>query len=178
MTRKPFDHEKIILLYEKYGRLMHYRARQIVGDEYLAQDAVQDAMIRLCRYMDKLGEIDNKATKAYTMAVLESTARNIAGSRTKEGVCIDEYFEVTDPNDLEYEIAHFIDMRTAYDKTKYLSDSNWQILHLRFIDEMSLKEIACLYEISVDAVSKRIGRAKNKLKDIIVNDSTDYQYDD
>ncbi|MDD2393995.1 MAG: sigma-70 family RNA polymerase sigma factor [Eubacteriales bacterium] len=167
------------MLYEKYGRLMHYRARQIVGDEYLAQDAVQDAMIRLCRYTDKLGEINSKAAKTYIMAVLECTVRNIVGSRTKEGLSInDECFDVTDPNDLEYEITHFIDMRAAYDKTKYLSDSNWQMLHLRYIDEMSLKEIASLYEISVDAVSKRIGRARNKLKDIIVNDLNDYQYDD
>ena len=43
----PSDKTKFILLYEKYRRLMHYTAKEILKSDKLAEEAVQEAFIRI-----------------------------------------------------------------------------------------------------------------------------------
>ena len=174
------DNEKLGLLYETYGRLMLYRARQITGDHFLAQDVVQDTCIKLLKNMDKIGDIPSKRTRCFLMIVVESVARDHTAGRHRNDIS----FESSDcqemPDELDYEdiISQEIDIKTAADKMKYLSDSNWHILVLRYVNELSIKDIASLLGISADAASKRIVRACRRLEKIISDDSTEYQYDD
>ena len=44
-------------LYEKYRNLMFYVAKGILKDDYLTEDAVHEAFIRIAKNFSKIGEI-------------------------------------------------------------------------------------------------------------------------
>ena len=43
------QHEKseFVKMYERYRKLMHYAAKRILGDDSLAEEAVQEAFLRI-----------------------------------------------------------------------------------------------------------------------------------
>ena len=43
------DKSRFEELYERYARLMHYAAREILADDRLAEEAVQEAFFRIAR---------------------------------------------------------------------------------------------------------------------------------
>ena len=59
----PSDKTKFILLYEKYRRLMHYTAKEILKSDKLAEEAVQEAFIRIAKNFNKINQIETAATK-------------------------------------------------------------------------------------------------------------------
>lgn len=48
------DRNKMELLYIKYQRLMFKVAKDILEDDYLAEDAVNDAFVKVVGYLDRI----------------------------------------------------------------------------------------------------------------------------
>ena len=71
--------EKFMELYKKYGDDMYRYAFSILKNEADAQDAVQNALIRLYDHLEtvmKVGEKDGKES-AYVMAITRNAARDL-----------------------------------------------------------------------------------------------------
>ncbi len=65
-------------LFEKYKTMMQSLAYSILKDHQLSEDAVQEALIRLSRNKDKIGNIDSKETKSYIYTVTKNEALRLA----------------------------------------------------------------------------------------------------
>ena len=52
------QHEKseFVKLYERYRKLMHYAAKRILGDDSLAEEAVQEAFLRIAKNFGKVSD--------------------------------------------------------------------------------------------------------------------------
>ena len=50
----PEEESKVEPLYDKYRNLMFFCGKQILKDDGLAEDAVQEALIKLTKYLKKL----------------------------------------------------------------------------------------------------------------------------
>lgn len=61
-------------LYRKYGLMMKYLAKSILGDYQYAEDAVQEALISLSANMDKMDDLDSSRTKNYIYTVTKNKA--------------------------------------------------------------------------------------------------------
>ena len=61
-------------LFEKYKTMMQSLAYYILKDHQLSEDAVQEALIRLSRNKEKIGNIDSKETKSYIYTVTKNEA--------------------------------------------------------------------------------------------------------
>lgn len=57
------DKEKFEKLYTQYRRLMQYVAHDILKDDYLAEDAVHTAFIKIIANLNKIGDISCHKTK-------------------------------------------------------------------------------------------------------------------
>ncbi len=57
------DRNKMELLYIKYQRLMFKVAKDILEDDYLAEDAVNDAFVKVVGYLDRIKEVECPQTK-------------------------------------------------------------------------------------------------------------------
>jgi len=53
---------------------MFYVAKAILHDDFLAEDAVHDAFIKIIRHLDKIDEIPSNKTKSFMVIVVERTS--------------------------------------------------------------------------------------------------------
>ena len=76
-------------LYERYARLMHYAAREMLADDRLAEEAVQEAFFRIARNFHKVGDVKSCRTYHQTDGSYNSGNRTKAwqsiGSRIRRG---------------------------------------------------------------------------------------------
>ncbi|MEI3503660.1 MAG: sigma factor [Anaerovoracaceae bacterium] len=73
------QHEKseFVKLYERYSKLMHYAAKRILGDDSLAEEAVQEAFLRIAKNFGKVSDADQSATKKFVLIITENAAKTL-----------------------------------------------------------------------------------------------------
>lgn len=122
-------------------------------------DITQETFVKTWDYL--------RSGKTITMAraFLYKTARNliIDHSRKKQSLSLDSIIETggaphVENLEEEREGAH-LDIAQAIEHLKQLPEQHYEILTLRFIQELTLAEIAAIYKESENTVSVRIHRA-------------------
>lgn len=143
-------------LYIKYWHLMCHVAMEILQNSADAEDAVQQAFLYLMLHMDRLGDIDSPATRAYVTLTAKHRAIDLYRSRRR-----------CEPVDVS-------GMRTAgihperlgvVEALSQLPARDRDILLLRFWEGYTTDEIAGMLHMKTDAVQKAIWRAKKKLSE-------------
>lgn len=77
------EREDFTKLYESYRTLMHWVARGILQDEQLAEDAVQDAFLRIIKNFHKINEIICPETKSYVVIIVRNVALTMRERETR-----------------------------------------------------------------------------------------------
>ncbi|NLC43669.1 MAG: sigma-70 family RNA polymerase sigma factor [Clostridiales bacterium] len=159
------DSDKIERLYHKYYRLMYYVANKILQDNYLAEDAVQTAFLKLIPNLHKIEDINSHKTKAFVVIVVENVAKRMYTKRRKiNTMALEELeYQISDnSNELEALISD-LDLESIVEHMKKLHKNDSEILLLRYVHEMTSKEIAQLLDVKDAVVRKRLERARNRL---------------
>lgn len=73
----PEEKSKFKQLYDKYRNLMFFCAKEILKDDGLAEDAVQEALIKLTKYLKKINEVECHKTKHFIVIIVESASKDI-----------------------------------------------------------------------------------------------------
>lgn len=152
----PQDKRKLELLYEKYNREMYVTANKILHHTQDAEDACLTAWEKIIKNLEKIKKIDCQKTRSFLVIIVERTAIDLyrKNQRKKEIVPVDE-FEAS---------PYFCTHENGYGKTEMVEVFRRipklysEVLILRYVNELSVKEIAKLLEIKENAVSKRISR--------------------
>ena len=126
-------------------------------------DITQETFVKTWDYM--------RANKTIDMArpFLYRTARNIIidHSRKKKAVSLDAIFEKGTETETSYEAdesvsiptGRHLDQEVLLQKLKELPEHHYEILVLRYIQELTLSEIAKMYKESENTISVKIHRA-------------------
>ena len=156
------DYERIAGLYRMYEQAMFRVARAILHDDYFAEDAVQEAFIRLIRARDKLGDISSPKTRAYVMQTAKSCAVDIYRKRARESERVTELTDaLADSLTDDKSGMSAADVAEAVDT---LADKYARVIRYRFILGLSVEETAAVMKVSTDCVRKRTERAKKMLE--------------
>lgn len=124
-----------------------------------ALDITQETFIKIWDYLRNDNEIERVRPFLY------KTARNliIDHSRKKTFSSLDalldseipqEFADLDNPNQ-----EHVFDTRMAIEHLKTLAPEHFEILSMRFIQELTISEIATIYNQNENAISVRIHRA-------------------
>lgn len=159
------EKSKFETLYEKYRKLMHYVAKGILTDDQLAEDAVQEAFLRIAKNFHKVGEIHCPQTKNFVVIIVRNAALSLLKKEGADGspenidmlpdsaVSLgDSTFERTEYNQLVEEILR-------------LPEAYRYPLYLYGVYDCRMTEIAHLLGISTETAKKRVQRARRILKD-------------
>jgi RNA polymerase sigma-70 factor (ECF subfamily) len=160
---KSKDEEKFELLYMEYKNLMFYVANKILGNTKDAEDAVQDAFVKIVEVIDKIDTVKSPKTKGFVVTIVERKAIDIYRSKQRKPVvafnkqifCIpkgEDLLSLTDQSPFAVAIALL--------PIKYR-----ELLLLKYDTGFSEKEIAKLLSMSEANVHKTIQRAKKKLSE-------------
>ncbi len=143
---------------------LYRMARSILKDESQSKDAYQELMMRLWEKRNQLNAIENR------QAFLLTSMRNL---------CLDLLRKKHDkreiPESTEYVAPDPHQLTEQADTVSYISrmidglpEMQRTIIRLRDVEEMELAEIAQTMQMTENAVTVNLSRARKKMRDMIV----------
>lgn len=159
------EKQKFIIFYEQYRKLMFYIAKEILKDNHLAEDAVQEAFLRIAKNFHKTGTVTSHETKAFAVIITRNVAIDIY-NKEKKITKINQYLSES----IETETDDFT-KKTSYKKLLgyilELPEIYRDVLYLNLVYDYQFNEIANLLGISTENARKRAQRGKKILQEKI-----------
>lgn len=162
---EPGTKEQFLAAYDTYADALFRHCYFRVYDRELAKDLVQETFCRTWTYLSQGKEVKN--IRAFLYRLLHNVI--VDEMRRKRPLSLDrlveEGFSPKDESapDAEQRLA----VKDIVQKLKLLDESYRDIMQMRFIDDLSPKEISAILGVSENAVSVRIHRGINKLRQLV-----------
>ena len=156
------DKSKFERLYYDYRKLMKHIATEMLNDEFLAEDAVHEAFIKLTRHISGVDESDSHKTKAFIVIIIKSVCLDML-RKDKQ----DKSFSLEEIDRMGYvddDSFKKIEVEDVYSVISSLSDTYREIIELKVVHNLSDKDIADVLGISNAVVRKRLQRAREILR--------------
>ena len=151
--------------YYEYKGLLHYIAKKILQDEHRAEDAVQEAFLRIAKNFHKVGNVKTTSTKNFFILITRRVCLNLLEREEKFSTATEEEISLFEnsytPGSLPDSFAGEAELIR---QILSLPESARSVLYLQAVYGFNVKETANLLGISVGAVWKRTSRARAILK--------------
>ena len=156
---------KISDFYEKYKQRMYAIAFNILHNVQDSEDAVHEAFISITRNFDKIKKFSCQERERYIVIIVRNASINIyrKNKKTRQYVTDTEIYD----NQPAVNVNFFenIDYQILLQTISELPPNYKDVLFMYYVNNYTTKEISEILNISVDAVWKRIERAKKLLKE-------------
>lgn len=168
--KQPYMQQKYIDLYTSEADALFRYCFLRVSDREQAMDIVQESFTKLWDNIVAGKEISN--LKAFLFKIASNAI--IDWYRKKKAVSLDGMtdadedgvgFQVQDDSQSALEIG--TEGRMMLDKIKELDPTYQQVVYLRFVEDLSPKEIAVIVNKPVNVVSVRINRGIQELRKLL-----------
>ncbi len=155
------DKHKFEQIYYKYSDIMYNVAFKQVSDYHLAQDAIQEALIRIAKVINRFDDTDSQDTKGLVCVITKYAAIYIYNkTNTNNPDSFEENCQAIGIND-----DHSADY--IYDALQQLDEKYSSVLLLKIKYELTDKEIAEIVRLPYSTVRSRIQRGRILLRKII-----------
>lgn len=161
----PGIKKQFLTAHDTYADALFRHCYFRVYDRELAKDLVQETFCRTWTYLSQGKEVEN--IRAFLYRVLHNVI--VDEIRRKKPLSLDqlveEGFSPKDESlpDLEQRLV----VKDIVQKLRLLDESYRDIIQMRFIDDLSPKEISTALGVSENVVSVRIHRGINKLRQLM-----------
>ena len=156
------EKNKFEYIYEKYKKLMLYKAHEILHDYSLAEDAVSEAFIRIYKNMEKIENPDSNMSIGFIVTIVRNVSLTmIKKERQWDYEEINE--EITGDVQIETKVLSDISVNQIIEITDQLGEDLKSVFLLKYAQELSHREIADILNITENNVTVRIHRAKKKM---------------
>ena len=163
------DREKVEYLYRRYRndmlRLATYRLRQmgVPNSELNAEDVVQNAFVKIVRHIERIDfSLGEAFVRRYVLRIVANEAVNFVSDQ--------EYCENLEQYQHELSDMEFFEQIRVSERYDAVVEAIEQLderysipLSLRYVENLSIKEIAAMLGIEKKSVYTRIERGKRKL---------------
>ncbi|MGN0506900.1 MAG: RNA polymerase sigma factor [Lachnospiraceae bacterium] len=171
--------KKLELLYELYMTKLLYVAENIFRNPYDAEEMVQSAFIRVMDILDEIEEPESKRTYALLVTIVKNLCYDYIRKQKHE--------ELVEFDDVQLEVADNCTPEQIYVEKEgeaelvrmlyELPEKYREPMLLYYIDEIPIREVADILEITQNLVSVRLARGRECLYDKIMQqqESSCYQ---
>lgn len=157
-------------VHDKYELKMYRVAKAILHSPALAEEAVNEAFIRIIKYIQKNNEIPRHETDRWIVTIVRNTSIDIRRKETK--------YENLD-EDLEIVSNFSVDGGSEYNRLveiiRSMPENYRTLFELKYVLEYSNTEIAEAFGITEDAVAARIYRGRKKLLKLLEKEGFTYE---
>lgn len=164
LTLAETDDDKIKFerLYNRYKGLMLSCAYDILRDSDLAEDAVHNAFLRVLKNLSKVGELDSPHTRSFLVIITENVSKSMYSQRKRRStIPLEEAYSCHDVGETP---ESSLNAKILAEKIAALPEIYSRVMLLKYLNDLSDKEIASALAISQPAVRKRLQRARELLK--------------
>lgn len=158
-------------LFFHYKNLMLHIARDVTGSTALAEDAVQDALVKILLHIDDIRDVRSKQTKGWVILI---TKRAAIDKKKYESLRAHENEDTINTaahahNELENTVIQNLALQQVKDGLRRLGERDFEMVMLRYYCGYSDVKLAKHYAISPALVRKRCERARKRLLSDINN---------
>lgn len=172
------DRNLMLYLYSEFYGIFKSKAYGIIKDYMMAEDIVQDAVIKMMDRMPKMRGLTKPQAVSYACRTVNSVAidyyrKHIRGT-TKEVLSVSGNDEFTDTSQSPPEIYERLE---EYEKLGeallQLSERDKDLIYNKYFLGLSDREIGLLLEMEHTNVRVSLNRARNRAKNILTKMSGD-----
>jgi RNA polymerase sigma-70 factor (ECF subfamily) len=169
------EKNKITDIYNQHIRLFLKIANKMLGNRDIAEDIVYDTFLTIIENKDKIFQKTPIEIRRYSVLIVENKCRDILRKekRTPKSVDIDEYEEVI-ADDFEKSVELKIETKEQCEKLSLcldkLSETNFQIIKMKYYQQMSIAEIANELGMTVAGVNSRLERSRIKIRKLLTKE--------
>ena len=160
------EKSKFEYIYNKYKKLLLYKANGILNDYSLAEDAVSEAFLRVYKNLHKIDDSDSGKTVSFLSVIVKNTAINILNKNKNTYADIYEN-DIQDDYDMEETVVSDMVTDGMLKVVDKLKDELKDCFLLMYANNLSYKEIGKILNISEANVTVRIHRAKKKIIELL-----------
>lgn len=168
MPKDPDEDKLINELFKEYRQMMLRIALRILQNRADAEDAVQDAFLRMLNSLDKISGIPREQQAFYLVSVIENTSLNILKKKNRRPTeDIEEFYEISSEYSVEESTGEKLLLDDVRSALMELSERDYGIMYLLYFEQLSPAEIAEKLDIPQKNIYKYIDRAKKRLAKIL-----------
>lgn len=171
------DQEAYTYLYEKTYTKCFYLARKFLNSEHTAQDIIQDAYVKAFKSLDTLE--DPEKFQSWIGTIVSNLAKNelkrrkvtlFSETENEDGQDISDTF-VDDRVSVQPEVVMDQNETTRLMKEiiDTLTDEQRICVTMFYMEQMSVKEMASVLEVSENTVKSRLNYGRQKIKDKVLD---------
>ena len=177
------DRDFVSSIFEEYGKQMYSIALDILKNEHDADDALQETMYKIIKYVDKFADDDQSKIRNKIMIGLRASIRNTSFRNYRKKQNKNKY--ETDEEEVEIDIEDESaivddivikgeDCRKIKEALLGLSSDLQDTVNLVYYCDFSCVEAAKFLGISDNAVRNRLYQVRKKLKEVLRGDFDEY----
>ena len=165
MTRE----EKLNYMASHYMTAMWQKAYSVLSDAHEAEDACQEAFIKLMRICDDIEDVTEVRVRALCSVVAKNTAIDMARKNGRSTPTEDIYLdleaaeETAESPESRYESREALEI--LEEEIKGLPEAYRDVLMLRCLQELSAEQTGELLGCSANTVNIRLTRARKLLRE-------------
>lgn len=151
-----------------YGNRLVKSAFMVCGDRQLAEEAVQDAFLTLCRKIDSFREDSSLYTWLYRIAI--NTAKNKTRNRWFKKVLPREKAQFEETPDYRTPEQSIVKSEVSDEVRRSLSMLPLiyrQAIDLHYIQDLKVREVADVLGVSEGTIKSRLARGRQRLAEIL-----------
>ena len=162
------DDEKDQLRFEEiyygYRKQMLLVAQRILHDPIEAEDAVQTALLGIAKQIKSISSNNPQIVRAYVLTAAKNSALNLLPKKQQQNDLISiTDIDIADETNLFEQIAASQDYELLFTAIKKIPSIYRDVLMLKYVQELSMKEIATLLGRKVSTVHQQLTRGKKLL---------------
>lgn len=164
---RPMSEKELIDAYDRYADAIFRHCFFRVFNREKAKDMVQDVFIKTWEYTSRGGEVQNIRAFLYKVA----TNLIIDESRKKRALSLDALMEegFDFGTDGREKAENIISAKEALALVEKLNTNYREVVLMRYVQDLSPKEIAEILGETENMVSVRIHRGVKKIKELVKN---------
>lgn len=160
-------------LYYKYQKQMWFVANEILNDKQRAEDATQNAFIRLAKHIKIFRTLDENATRKYFLTTAKNTAKDIAKKEQKlKTVNMDYLYDLYDGKSTD-EIENLENGDLIIKTLSKLPQKYNDVMYMHFLSGVSETEISQALDIKINTVRQQIRRGRKMFKELYEKEITE-----
>ena len=144
-------------------KLLNY-ARKIIGNPEDAEDAVQEAMLKLWNKREEMEQY--KSIEAFAMIVTRNLCMDVLRSKHTTNTSLEQVSNTTVNSTPERLMETHDQMRLMHEIIASLPTLQRTIMQMKDLEEYETEEIAEITGCSAEAIRSNLSRARKKVRDI------------
>lgn len=163
MTLKEFTYQLVGLK----DKLFRFSAR-IVGDDEMAEDVVQDVVIKMWDKRENRDDYQN--LEAYCMRMTKNLSIDKTRAKSFQNVSLDKAPEqIQDSYNPYQQTAENDTVSHVHQLMQNLPEKQRMVMQLRDIEGMEYKEIATALELPLNQIKVNLFRARKSIREQLLN---------